>query len=45
MNELANSNVVDVSLGNSHSLAVCSKGKIFAWGKVEEGFPTFNDLD
>lgn len=39
VNELTNSHIVNVSLGKSHSLAVCAKGKVFAWGKVGEGFP------
>jgi alpha-tubulin suppressor-like RCC1 family protein len=34
-----------VSLGKSHSLAVCSKGKVFAWGKVSEGFPLYKELE
>lgn len=37
VNELTNSHILDVSLGKSHSLAVCSKGKVYAWGKVGEG--------
>jgi alpha-tubulin suppressor-like RCC1 family protein len=44
VNELSSSHVVDVSLGKSHTLAICSKGKVFAWGKVQEGFPCFEDL-
>jgi len=45
VNEITNSTILDVSLGKSHSLAVCSKGKVFAWGKMSEGFPNFKDLD
>jgi len=45
VNEVSNNTIVDMSFGKSHSLAVCQRGKVFAWGKVSEGFPTFNDLD
>jgi E3 ubiquitin-protein ligase HERC3 len=45
VNEISNNTIVDMSFGKSHSLAVCQRGKVFAWGKVSEGFPTFNDLD
>ncbi len=41
VNELSNSHIIDVSLGKSHSVAVCSKGKVFAWGKSSEGFPGY----
>ncbi len=44
VNELTNSHIVDVSLGKSHSLAVCSKGKIYAWGKVSDWFPSYEDF-
>jgi alpha-tubulin suppressor-like RCC1 family protein len=39
VNEVTNNSIIDVALGKSHSLAVCSKGKVYAWGKVAEGFP------
>ncbi len=45
VNEITNSSIINVDIGKSHSIAVCSKGKVFAWGKISEGFPTFDDLD
>ena len=44
VSELSNSHIVDISLAKSHSLAVCNKGKVFAWGKVSEGFAKFEDF-
>ncbi len=44
VSELSNSHIVDISLAKSHSLAVCSKGRVFAWGKITEGFPMCEDF-
>jgi alpha-tubulin suppressor-like RCC1 family protein len=44
VSELSNSHIVDISLSKSHSLAICNKGKVFAWGKVSEGFPMYEDF-
>ena len=41
---LSESPVVDISLGKRHSLASCRGQKVFAWGKVFDGFP-MHDLD
>ena len=44
VSELSNSHIVDISLAKSHSLAVCSKGRVFAWGKITKGFPMCEDF-
>ena len=39
VSELSSSHITDISLSKSHSLAICNRGRVFAWGKVDEGFP------
>lgn len=36
--------VLDVSLGKAHGLCACDSGRIYAWGRVQEGFPNFQDF-
>lgn len=43
INQLAEVGVVKLCLGGRHSLALCADGRIFSWGRDDEGQVRWDD--